>query len=165
MMMAVVSSFAMETYETITIWELLSAELRGRQERIEEFLNSPETINLFHTQSKIGWDTLTRILSLTHMLYHLSRFEWDHATTFIITSDRTTYESTCWNMPTAHSILLSYRTTENQHTTCHQRIKLLVPDRHNQFTHTTSDRNTFQHDTIWSWWIDTPIYRVYYPNY
>lgn len=54
MMMAVVSSFAMETYETITIWELLSAELRGRQERIEEFLNSPETINLFHTQSKIG---------------------------------------------------------------------------------------------------------------
>ncbi|KAJ8655989.1 hypothetical protein O0I10_008429 [Lichtheimia ornata] len=46
-----VSSFAMETYETITIWELLSAELRGRQERIEEFLNSPETINLFHTQN------------------------------------------------------------------------------------------------------------------
>lgn len=47
------SSFTMETYETITIWELVSAELRGRQERIEGFLNSPETINLFHTQSKL----------------------------------------------------------------------------------------------------------------
>ncbi|KAI7878696.1 hypothetical protein K492DRAFT_208804 [Lichtheimia hyalospora FSU 10163] len=45
------SSFTMETYETITIWELLSAELRGCQERIEGFLNSPEAINLFHTQS------------------------------------------------------------------------------------------------------------------
>lgn len=66
-----VSSFTMETYETITIWELLSAELRGRQERIEEFLNSPETINLFHTQSTIGSRTYTRTLSLTCYFIYL----------------------------------------------------------------------------------------------
>ena len=67
----IASSFTMETYETITIWELLSAELRGCQERIEEFLNSPETINLFHTQSMSGLDAKEKRDNNTHIFVGL----------------------------------------------------------------------------------------------
>lgn len=48
------NSFSLATYETICFWQLLAAELQGRNNDIELFFGEPQILDILKTKCKVN---------------------------------------------------------------------------------------------------------------